>query len=86
MGAFAMTPQRLEEDILDFLQAKYAAVPGIKAMLGERQRSPVDGFASWCAGLEDGGAVTPEDAAMLRSDVMGILRSIIEPPRGFACR
>ena len=84
-GAFAMSPQQLEEDILDYLAERYAQ----DAFVIEELRRRIEGrsvpFFKWFEGLVVSNGISNGVADSLRQDLLNVLRSIANPDGGLIC-
>jgi hypothetical protein len=77
MGGLALSPDGLEQDVLDYLLQRYDGQPGGEALAEVvRQRAQrADGnFVAWLGTLNE--ALAPDDRRRLMDDVTAVLRSI----------
>ena len=84
-GAFAISPQQLEEDILDYLADRYIQDAFVIEELRRRMGSRSDPFCKWFEGLVVANGMRNGVAESLRQDVLNILRSIANPEGGLIC-
>lgn len=85
-GAFAISPQQLEEDILDFLSERYAHDPCLSEAFQRRSQVRMDPFVKWLEALLGAPGTNEVVAEAMRHDVLNVLRSIASPESGLVCR
>jgi len=85
-GAFAISPQQLEEDILDYLAERYVHAPDVTDALRRRRENRSVDLVKWMEDLVATDNLSDATADAIRGEVAIILRSIVMPEAGFFCR
>ena len=85
-GAFAISSQQLEDDILDYLAERYARNPDVGEALRRRRESKTATFVNWLDTVLGGEEMSDLTVASIRHDVVTVLRSIANPDGGLVCR
>lgn len=85
-GAITLSPQQLEDDVLDFLLDRYGDDPTLSNALRQRMGDKSTGFILWFEGVQANPALAPQTAHRLRADLIGICQSIVAPDRGLICQ
>jgi hypothetical protein len=84
-GAMTLSPQQLEEDILDFLEERYRSESFVVEALHARMAQKTSAFVIWLEALLEDVRLAPELAARLREDFTNVCQSIAHPGSGLIC-